>query len=189
VLLGNGDGTFQTTNFSYVADTSTSVAVADFSGDGLPDLQTTNFNYVAGTSTSVAVADFSGDGLSDLAVTDFVSNSVFILANDGIWNGPAPRPGRTPGLTFAPLPAALPPHQLPEARWYKVLPPVDLPTTPLPHQPLLDWLWSAPIQPETAALPLAVPWSREAWDAFFVAAVFDLGDWDLAPLRSPPWTT
>jgi hypothetical protein len=41
VLLGNGDGTFQTTPISYVAGIF-SVAVGDFNGDGLPDLAVTN---------------------------------------------------------------------------------------------------------------------------------------------------
>src|SRR5262249_55232170 len=43
VLLGNGDGTFQTTHVSYVAGSfPISVAVADLDGDGWPDLATAN---------------------------------------------------------------------------------------------------------------------------------------------------
>ena len=38
VLRGNGDGTFQTSNVGYVTGYSTSVAVGDFHGSGLPDL-------------------------------------------------------------------------------------------------------------------------------------------------------
>jgi hypothetical protein len=51
----------------------------------------TMVSYVTGDSTSVAIGDFNGDGLPDLAVTASPSNTVFILANDGIWDGPARR--------------------------------------------------------------------------------------------------
>jgi hypothetical protein len=56
VLLGNGDGSFQTTNLS----------------------------YATGYATSVTVGDFNGDGLPDLAVTQF-GGGVTILKNDGLW--------------------------------------------------------------------------------------------------------
>jgi hypothetical protein len=65
VLLGNGDGTFQTTTVG----------------------------YATGSSIGVAVGDFNGDGLPDLAVTAPVSNLVEILDNDGnLWPAP-PRQG------------------------------------------------------------------------------------------------
>jgi hypothetical protein len=74
VLLGNGDGTFQTTHVSYVAA----------SGPG-----------------SLAVGDFNGDGWPDLAVANSGSNGpsvdVSILLNDGNWPtspGPRSQPGR-----------------------------------------------------------------------------------------------
>jgi hypothetical protein len=68
VLLGNGDGSFQTTDFGYVG------------GGDRPD--------------SVAVGDFNGDGSPDLAVANRVSNDVSIMLNDGAWTGP--RPGGRP---------------------------------------------------------------------------------------------
>jgi hypothetical protein len=199
--LGNGDGTFQAPR-NYGA--AGAVAVGDFNGDGTPDLavtggggvrvllgngdgtcQTTNFSYVAGNSpTAVAVGDFNGDGLPDLAVANFFTNDVSILLNDGVWNGPAPRPGSAPHLTFAPLPSALPSQQLPEAWWSATPDAVALPTNPMPHQPILDLLAPAPNRPETAALPPAVPWSREAWDAFLIAELFEFGTSDIARWRA-----
>jgi hypothetical protein len=56
VLLGNGDGTFQTSPTSYGAGAS-----------------------------SVAVADFNSDGLLDLAVANPDTGSISILLNDGNW--------------------------------------------------------------------------------------------------------
>src|SRR5262249_61328020 len=61
VLLGNGDGTFQTTHVSYAAG-------GDF----------------------VALGDFNGDGFPDAVTANFSSNDVSILLNDGAWTGPGP---------------------------------------------------------------------------------------------------
>jgi hypothetical protein len=105
VLLGNGDGTFQTalTYYSggYAAE---AVAVADVNGDGKPDLVVTNYcgitcgtafttvgvllgngdgtfqtavTYSSGgyNAESVVVADVNGDGKPDLLVTNFCSIS------------------------------------------------------------------------------------------------------------------
>jgi hypothetical protein len=59
VLLGNADGTFQTSPISYLAGVA---------------------------PVACAVADFNGDGLPDLAVADSDSNGgVSILFNDGKW--------------------------------------------------------------------------------------------------------
>src|SRR2546422_7708878 len=43
VLLGNGDGTFQTARTLDVGTTPAFVAVGDFNGDGRPDLAVANF--------------------------------------------------------------------------------------------------------------------------------------------------
>jgi FG-GAP-like repeat len=57
ILLGNGDGTFESA-VNYVADQgTTSLAVGDFDGDGTPDLAITNS---AGNDVSVLLGN--GDG-------------------------------------------------------------------------------------------------------------------------------
>jgi hypothetical protein len=105
VLLGNGDGTFQTAvSYDAGASRADSVAVADVNGDGKPDLIVTTFypgcvgvllgngggtfqpvvtncaeplaNFLA-----VAVGDFNGDGKPDLVVT--TNDNVFVFLNKG----------------------------------------------------------------------------------------------------------
>ena len=44
VLLGNGNGTFQTALFFAAGNSPEAVAVADLNGDGGPDLVTANFS-------------------------------------------------------------------------------------------------------------------------------------------------
>src|SRR5205823_3792005 len=90
VLLGNGDGTFQARQSYRAGDNPLSVAVGDFSGDGIADLAVANGlggagtvllgnsdgtfqaaeSYASGGSLpdSVAVGDFDRDGHLDLAV-------------------------------------------------------------------------------------------------------------------------
>jgi hypothetical protein len=63
VLLGNGDGTFQTTPISYLAGGAYSVS----------------------DTPCFAVGDFNGDSLPDLAVGNVDTRSVSILLNDGKW--------------------------------------------------------------------------------------------------------
>jgi hypothetical protein len=64
LLMGNGDGTFQTIPGSYVA------------GGYFNNLWT----------PCIALADFNGDGLPDIAVTSDAFQSVAILINDGKWS-------------------------------------------------------------------------------------------------------
>jgi hypothetical protein len=104
VLLGNGDGTFQSAVDYAVGSNPRSVAVGDFNGDGKLDLVVTNestnnvsillgngdgtfqpaVNYtVASGPHSVAVGDFNGDGRLDLAIANFVSGNVSVLLGNG----------------------------------------------------------------------------------------------------------
>jgi hypothetical protein len=69
VLLGHGDGAFQTPPGGYLAGTN---------------------------PTSVAVGDLNGDGLPDLAAANNGSNDVSILLNDGAWASPSAGPGGRP---------------------------------------------------------------------------------------------
>jgi hypothetical protein len=103
VLLGNGDGTFQTAVlYGSGGYGPTSVAVADVNGDGKPDIVVTNYDgptvgvllgngdgtfeaavaYGAGGSpNSVAVADVNGDGKLDLLVANMEGNVGVLLGN------------------------------------------------------------------------------------------------------------
>jgi len=112
ILLGNGDGTFQTFNPITVGApfdfANSSIAIGDFNRDGRLDLALFNaygtYGYDAvymflgngdGTFQSPltiwagegpefgAVADFNGDGIPDLAVADFGTNSVGVLIGNG----------------------------------------------------------------------------------------------------------
>ncbi len=103
VLLGNGDGTFQSvaTYGSGASATNISVAVADVDADGKPDLICANdsgllgvllgngngtfqtaVTYPAGVgSQSVAAADVNKDGKVDLLVAIDIANSAGVLLN------------------------------------------------------------------------------------------------------------
>src|SRR5205823_6370588 len=104
VLLGNGDGTFQTA-VSYVAGTNPRFVVGgDVNGDGKLDLAVANCgsanvsilfgkgdgtfeaaaNYGTGTSPlAVATGDLNGDGKPDLTVANSGSGNVSVLLGNG----------------------------------------------------------------------------------------------------------
>lgn len=68
ILLGNGDGTFQTPSIRYIATS---------------------------TESSLAAGDVNDDGQLDLAVAGLNTNDVTVLLNDGLWpSNPAGAPRR-----------------------------------------------------------------------------------------------
>jgi hypothetical protein len=101
VLLGKGDGTFNSTVVSpATGSVPNSVAVADFNGDGKTDLAIANAGSntvtvllgngdgtfaaplspaTGATPNFAAVGDFNGDGIPDLAVADNLSDSLTVL--------------------------------------------------------------------------------------------------------------
>jgi hypothetical protein len=101
VLLGNGDGTFQSEEVFKTGDWPFDVAVEDFNGDGKLDLVSANNsntlslllgngdgsfqavqNYPTGYSPcSVAVGDFNGDGKPDVALADRGDGTISVLLN------------------------------------------------------------------------------------------------------------
>jgi hypothetical protein len=115
VLLGNGDGTFQDQDGALlphqryaVGDYPTSVAVADVTGDGIPDIVTTGRGRAGSVGTvsvlpgngdgtfrdqqtfpvgsapsAVAVADMNGDGIPDIIAANGDSNTVSVLLGNG----------------------------------------------------------------------------------------------------------
>ena len=104
VLLGNGDGTFQTA-YTVNEDRQKYVAIDDLDGDealdlvlsGQDDIEVllgngdgtfqTAASYSAGDSWHVAIGDMNGDSALDLAVTDYdqqpIAASLFILFGNG----------------------------------------------------------------------------------------------------------
>jgi len=104
VLLGNGDGTFQTALSFPAGGSPRFIAVADFNGDGVLDLAVANWvsatvsillgngdgtfqapqNFFAETEpNSIAVGDYDGDGRLDLAVANYSSVVVLLGNGDG----------------------------------------------------------------------------------------------------------
>jgi hypothetical protein len=85
----NGDGVL---DLAVANVTSNNVSVLLGTGDGT--FQTPHVSYVVGSSPgSVAVGDFNGDGSPDLAAANIGSDSVSILLNDNTWPAGPRQPG------------------------------------------------------------------------------------------------
>ena len=110
ILLGNGDGTFQTHVDYTVGGYPLALTVADLNGDGFLDLAVANSNSASGTAagsvsvlfgngdgtfqaqqvypaglmtSSVVVGDFNGDGQLDFAATNEDDATVGVYLNQG----------------------------------------------------------------------------------------------------------
>jgi len=104
ILLGNGDGSFQTQTTYATGSTPVSVTTGDFNGDGKLDLAVPNYfdnavsillgngdgtfqtqtTFATGANpVSVTTGDFNGDGKLDLAIANSNLNSVSILLGNG----------------------------------------------------------------------------------------------------------
>jgi hypothetical protein len=110
ILLGNGDGTFQSPKTVTIGSFPSVVAFADFSGDGRLDMVAANPGsqdpfrapsllillgngdgtfqpgqsiFVGSTPMWVAVGDFNNDGRADLAVANGTPQAISILLGNG----------------------------------------------------------------------------------------------------------
>ena len=121
VLLGNGDGTFQSPVYYSPGPLQLALVVGDFNGDGIPDIATTIYasnkvgillgngdgtfqpvaTYAVGSQpSSIAIADLNGDGKTDLVVANGGNNSVNVLLGDGAGGFQA---AQTYGTGLAPI--------------------------------------------------------------------------------------
>ena len=115
ILLGNGNGTFQSPADYAVASGPNVVAVADFNGDHKPDLvvSASSISVLLGNGDGtfqshvdlafggrgIAVADFNDDGKDDLAALAF--STVIALGNgDGTFQPATPVSSLSTGITL-----------------------------------------------------------------------------------------
>ena len=101
ILLGNGDGTFNTPLIYPLLDTPRKIQQGDFDRDGCIDLVVVTDNnvsiipgngngtfsnqeiFITGTQLNDAVVkDLNGDGFVDLMVSDYAANSISVLLNN-----------------------------------------------------------------------------------------------------------
>ena len=120
VLLGNGDGTFQTAqSYNSLGSVADSLAIADVNGDGKPDLVVSNlcqsqtdcssgiirplfgrgdgkfrggspFNTGGSNAYSVVAGDFNGDGNADVVVANSDCTCVLLGNGDGTFQAALP---------------------------------------------------------------------------------------------------
>jgi hypothetical protein len=113
MLLGNGNGNFQTSQQFAAGNAPHSASASDVNGNGKLDLVVANLlstsspgavsvllgngngslagpitsitSATGGSPSSVVMADFNGDGRPDAAAANTGSNNVSVLLNDGNW--------------------------------------------------------------------------------------------------------
>jgi len=107
MLLGSGDGAFQTARSFAMGHAPGSPTASDVNGDGKLDLVVIDRSSAGavsvllgngqgglaapitiatgGSPSSLVMADLNGDGRPDAAAANIVSNSVSVLLNDGNW--------------------------------------------------------------------------------------------------------
>jgi hypothetical protein len=91
VLLGNGDGSFQSPIRSPAGSTAYALAVGEFDGDGIPNLVVTNttfglHNEIGGTTVSVLLGNGDGTFQSPVAYT-VGTGPVAVAVGDFLGNG------------------------------------------------------------------------------------------------------
>ena len=106
VLLGNGDGTFQTPTTYPVGLDPVAVAVGDFNGDNRSDLAVAFGNPAAGMPGGVALLFGNGDGSTfqtpiDLPLSPSINPTGIVAGNFG--GGAYPRPGPSRMLQRTPF--------------------------------------------------------------------------------------
>ncbi len=121
ILLGNGDGTFQTHVDYATGNEPVSLTVADLNGDGKLDLAISEYtdntvsvmlgngdgtfepkqDFAVGSGPGgILAADFNGDGRMDIATDDYLGNNVSVLLQ--VAAGPQPSASLSETtLTFA----------------------------------------------------------------------------------------
>ncbi len=125
ILLGKGDGTFQSLPSVPAGLSPQAAAVGDFNGDGIPDLaiygssqtfvvllgngdgtfrtpivSTTGLSSVAPFAVGIAVADFNNDGKADAILCDGTGFSVLLGKGDGTFQPPAANTAANPSSVW-----------------------------------------------------------------------------------------